>query len=269
MKGRSGPEAVIASAIRELRLAIGWSQGELAARAHRSRDRPLQRDPAHARTTSYVVGRLRRSGWDVRTEVEIGGDRSRGWIDVLAWHPTTGLVLVIELKTELHDLGEVERRLGGFEREAWRVPRAFGARPTRVVGCLLLLATESNDLRASANRASLEIAFPMRWRSLGAVLETGSLDPRPAEPTSAPDPAQRRLDAAVRRSIGLVDPRSRRRVWIRPLRVDGRRSPAPYVDYAAFMRSLVSGTGSAARVTRSGARQAARSPARSISPTID
>jgi transcriptional regulator with XRE-family HTH domain len=149
----------IAGAVRELRTALGWSQAELARRAGASQsvvsriesgklaglsfaaatrlleamggrllvdvDRPylgqrrLQRDAAHVRCVGHVARRLERAGWYVAREVEVGGDRSRGWIDVLAFHPRSRLVLVIEVKTELHDLGQVERQLGWYEREAW------------------------------------------------------------------------------------------------------------------------------------------------------
>ena len=92
-----------------------------------------QRDVVHAKCSAHVARRLERTGWRVATEVEVGGDRSRGWIDVLAWHPATGLLLVIEIKTELHDLGAIERSLGWYEREAWAAARQIGWRPRRVL----------------------------------------------------------------------------------------------------------------------------------------
>ena len=131
---------------------LGWTQQELAQRAHMSQgtvsaiengrvsnltfsraerllaamgtrlvasvdapflgDRQRQREPAHARCSAHVASRLRRAGWQVATEVEVGGDRSRGWIDVLAFHPATGWLLVVEIKTEIRDLGGIERFLG-------------------------------------------------------------------------------------------------------------------------------------------------------------
>jgi transcriptional regulator with XRE-family HTH domain len=89
-------------------------------------DRQRQREPAHARCSAHVTARLRRAGWRVATEVEVGSDRSRGWIDVLAWHPQGGLLLVIEIKTEIRDLGAIERSLGWYEREAWVAARRLG-----------------------------------------------------------------------------------------------------------------------------------------------
>jgi transcriptional regulator with XRE-family HTH domain len=259
MASRHEPVTVVGEAVRILRTTIGWSQRELARRAGVSQsmvcvvergslpdltfstaaalvtamggrlvinvdapylgDRERQRDPAHAMLSAHVVGRLRRAGWEVRTEVEIGGDRSRGWIDVLAVHVPSGIMLVIELKTEIRDLGQIERSLGWYEREAWAAARRVGWRPRRVIGCLLLLATEANDARVDANRASIQAGFPLRARDLALIV--------------AGEAASREQG----RAIAMVDPRSRRRAWCGALRLDGRRSPAPYLDYASFMRA--------------------------------
>lgn len=249
----------IARAVFELRTSLGWTQAELGQRAGVSQPlvsavesgrlgdltfstavrlldamgarltiavdppylgaRRFQLDAAHARCIGHVARRLEAVGWKVAREVEVGGDRSRGWIDVLAFHPATGLVLVIEVKTELHDLGQIERTLGWYEREAWAAARRQAWRPRRVVGTLLLLATEANDERIASNRDTLSTGFPIRAAALTTCLSTGV----------APDRG---------RSLALIDPRSKRRQWLRPARVDGRRSRSPYVDYADFMRGI-------------------------------
>jgi transcriptional regulator with XRE-family HTH domain len=263
MRDDQDPVKAIGRLVKSLRTTIGWSQRGLGARAGLSQsmvclvergslgdltfstasvllesmgarlvvsadapylgDRQRQRDPAHARLSAYGVARLRRSGWLVRTEVEIGGNRSRGWIDILAIHPSTGLLLVIELKTEIRDLGGIERSLGWYEREAWAAARRLGWRPRRVLGCLLLLATQGNELRLTANRASIDLGFPMRARHLGPIVSAGTDPDLPG------------------RAIAMIDPRSKRRAWCGPLRIDGRRSAAPYLDYADFVRSVETG----------------------------
>lgn len=245
-------------AIRALRTAMGWSQADLARRARMSQptvsavergrvgdvtfetawrllaalgaraslaidppylgDRTRQADAAHARCTSHVGRRLERAGWLVAREVEVGGGRSRGWVDVLACHPRTGLVLVVEVKTELRDLGQIERSLGWYEREAWVSARRLGWRPRRVAGVLLLLATEANEDRLRSNREALDGGFPVRAVDLRRVV----------------DGADAGFDG---RGLAMIDPRSKRRVWLRATRIDGRRSPAPYRDYADFMRA--------------------------------
>ena len=182
-------------------------------------DRRRQRDPAHVRMSAHVVHKFRRAGWLVATEVEVGGDRSRGWIDVLAWHPPSGTLLVIELKTEIRDLGGIQRSLGWYEREAWAAARRLGWRPRAVLGCLLLLATTANDARARENREAFRSEFPVRANALMAVVASGTAPPSRG------------------RAVAMIDPRSRGANWIRPLGIDGRRSPARYDDYAAFMRA--------------------------------
>lgn len=249
----------IGRAIRHLRRTVGWTQAELARRSGSSQaaisdiergrtgqlacrtaartlealgarvllavdapflaDREHQRDAAHARCVAYTAGRLERAGWDVATEVAIGRDRPRGWIDVMGHHPQTGLVLVVEIKTELHDLGAVDRQLQRYEGAAWGAARERGWRPRAVAGALLALATDAVDERARANRELLRRSFPGRAVDLDRVVRSG------------------RLPRDGRRFMALIDPLSRRSVWLRPLRVDGRRAAARYADYASFIRA--------------------------------
>jgi hypothetical protein len=184
-------------------------------------DRRGQLDPARARMSGYVARRLEGKGWKVASEVEIGADRSRGWVDLLAFNPRTRLLLVIEVKTEIHDLGQIDRVIGWYEREAWAAARRFGWRPVAATGCLLLLMTQRNDAAARFNRESLRRIFPVRAGALNEVLEGDALIP----PRGV-------------RALAMVDPRSKRRTWLRPTSDDGRRAPAPYADYADFMRAV-------------------------------
>lgn len=179
-------------------------------------DRRRQRDAAHVRCVSYVARRLERAGWLVAREVEIGGDRSRGWIDVLAFHAAQGVVLMIEVKTEIHDFGSIERSMGWYEREAWAAARRIGWRPRVVTGCLLLLATATNDERARANRTAFEQAFPVRAADLTRLVAAPGRGPR---------------------GVAMIDPLSRRQRWLIPLGFDGRRSRLPHVDYAGFVEA--------------------------------
>lgn len=250
--------AIVGSAVASLRHALGWTQQDLARRAGMSQamvstiehagipdltfaraeqllaamggrlvistetpylgDRQRQREPAHARSSAHVAARLRTSGWQVATEVEVGGDRSRGWIDVLAFHPGTGWLLIFEIKTEIHDLGAIERSLGWYEREARFAAQRLGWRPKHSIGCLLLLATAANDARVASNRDSFALGFPVRASALSALVLEGM----------APSLAGR--------AVAMIDPLSKRAAWLRPLRLDGRRSIARYADYSDFMR---------------------------------
>ena len=113
-----------------------------------------QRDAAHARCVAYVARRLIRDGWIVRREVQIGTPGRPGWIDVLAYNPESRVLLVIEVKTELTDLGGLERQLGWYSREARRAVRGLGWNPIEVAPVALLLSTKTNDDRIRENAAA-------------------------------------------------------------------------------------------------------------------
>jgi transcriptional regulator with XRE-family HTH domain len=244
--------SLIGSSIRSARLAARWTQADLARRLGTTQSavsrletgagscldirlasaafrilgirlsvdastlglvgRRQQSDFVHARCAGYVARRLQDAGWDNRLEVEIGSGRYRGWIDLLAYRAVDRSAFCIELKTEIDDLGRIERTLAWYEREAWGAARRFGWRPTSMTTGLLVLMSTENDARIQSNRESLHEAFPARAGDLARWLAT----PGEAKPRSA---------------IAMIDPRSRRMDWLRPTISDGRRSPAPYRDY--------------------------------------
>ena len=130
-----------------------------------------QRDFVHARCSSHVEGRLRTAGWLTAREVEITHGRSHGWIDILAFDPRTGMLLVIELKTRIDDLGAIERQLGWYERSAFEVARRLGWRPRRVAGWLLILATDEVEGVLRANRELMSRTFPNRARDMSGTFD--------------------------------------------------------------------------------------------------
>ena len=246
--------------IRETRRALGWTQDRLARQAGISSsmvcriergtvncsldaasrvcdalgirvavrlDGPLiagdhrQRDPVHARCSGYVRRKLATEGWTVAGEVEIISGRSHGWIDLLAWHSSSGTALVVEVKTELRDIGQIERTIGWYEREAWAAARRLGWHPSRVASILVILMTDAVEDRIQANAGILAAAFGVRGSAL-------------ADRIADPGSVWRRGE----RGLALIDPVSRRRTWLRASRTDGRRTPSPYIDYVDALRSL-------------------------------
>lgn len=177
---------------------------------------PRQRDAAHAVCSGYLQRRLEAAGWITAREVRIEDGRYLGWIDLMAFHRSTGTLLVIEVKTRLEDLGAIERALDWYDRSALNVARRLGWAATRRAAWLICLASDEVDDRLIVTRSALAAAFPSRAPNMRAVLD---------------DPAAARLD----RGLALIDPRSRRRSWLIRARIDGRRSAAPYLGYADFM----------------------------------
>jgi transcriptional regulator with XRE-family HTH domain len=164
-------------------------------------ERPRQ-DLVHARCSMYADRRL----------------SAHAWVDLIAFDPRTGVLLIIEIKTRLDDLGGLERQLGWYERHAARAATALGWRPRTIGTWLLGLASAEVDGACRANRHVFDTSFPGRAPDMLAV--------------------SRGAAAPARRSIALIDPTSRRADWLIRTRLDGRRGPAPFDGYADAVRRM-------------------------------
>jgi hypothetical protein len=151
--------------------------------------------------------------------MEIRSRRGPGWIDILAFHPGSGRLLVIEIKTEIDDFGRIQRTLGWNEHEAWAAARRLGWRPRTATPALVLLATAAVDARLRENRDVARLAFPNDARTMLAVIRDPSIR------TEGP-------------MLALVDPLARSRLWLRPSVLDGRNASSRHADYAAVARRL-------------------------------
>jgi transcriptional regulator with XRE-family HTH domain len=226
--GRANPTLAVVERISD---ALGLELGLVQRPPVMIRGR--QRDFVHARCSAYVQRRLVAAGIACEREVLIVDGRTCGWIDVVAFDWASGTLIVIELKTAIDDLGAVERQLAWYERNALAVARRFGWSVRRVRSWLLVLASDDVDATIRANRDVLRSAFPGRASTMRLELAAGPLRASTAIAGQPRDPGGR----AVHRGIALVDPCSRRREWLIPSRIDGRRRGAPYRDYAdAAMR---------------------------------
>jgi transcriptional regulator with XRE-family HTH domain len=97
-------------------------------------------------------------GWEVAPEVTYSFYGERGAIDILAWHPTTGSLLVIELKTYLADPAELTRKMDERLRNAERIAALRGWRPRTVSSWVILTETRTNRGRVARYR---EILAPL------------------------------------------------------------------------------------------------------------
>ena len=143
----------------EIRLEIvaRWRGGDL--------DRML--NARHAALAEDVVAWiLERPGWELKPEVSFNVFGERGVIDLLAWHAATRTLLVIELKTEIVDVGEM---IGTFDRKrrlAWRIAPGLGWRPAVVAAALLVREGRTNRRRVAAHELTLRAALPDDGRRL-------------------------------------------------------------------------------------------------------
>jgi len=119
-------------------------------------------DEAHARLVDATVVLLREAGWDVAVEVSFSIRGERGSIDVLAWHESTGSLLVIEVKSVVPDS---QATLHGLDRKARLAPRLAEERgwECRNVGRLLVVGeSRTARRRVTALAATYDTAFPDR-----------------------------------------------------------------------------------------------------------
>ena len=192
-------------AVRALRRKRGWTQEELAARCGLSRSavsriergqgdtlsmRVLTRvsgslgarlslrilwqgeeldrllDADHARLVEWVIAALTAAGWIAVPEVTFHVAGERGSIDVFAWHPATGHLLVIEVKSVVPD---VQATLAGVDRKARLAPQIARERGWRVqaVSRILVLPNDRTARRRLGRfAATFNRAFPERTVAL-------------------------------------------------------------------------------------------------------
>jgi transcriptional regulator with XRE-family HTH domain len=260
-RSRLGPE--FGRLVRDARRLIGWSQRDLAARVGASQaaiwrletdqpgridltlvegvmealglratmriearhldDRRRQRDGVHAVVNGFTARRLSRLGWATATEVQIGDQHPRGWIDLLAFRREDRALLVDETKTEIPDMGGLQRSLSFYAREARTVAAGLGWQARTVTVLVVALDSESLARRIADNRAIVEQAFP---GSVSAMV-TWLADP------GAPAPRGW--------TLALVDPKVRGEAWLRPTTLGSRRRPPAYRDYADAAGRLLRG----------------------------
>lgn len=133
-------------------VAIHWHGEEL--------DRLL--DAAHAGLVEVVVRMLRSSGWEVVPELTFSVYGERGAIDILAFHPRTGALLVVEVKSVVPDM---QGMLSTLDRKVRLAPLLATDRgwAVRSVSRLLVLPDErTTRRRVTEHQATIDQLMPLR-----------------------------------------------------------------------------------------------------------
>ena len=161
--------------VSELATALGASF-DPAIRWHgEGLDRLL--DAAHAGLVEAVVRRLASLGWRTVVEASFSIRGERGSIDVLAFHPPTSTVLVVEVKSVVPDSQATINGVDRKTRLAREIARSLDW-PCRQVGRLLVIG-ESRSARARIAQldGTYRVAFPDRARTVARWLRepSGSL----------------------------------------------------------------------------------------------
>lgn len=145
-------------------LVARWRGGEL--------DRLLA--VRHARLATAVIGMLNRLGWQAVPEVSFSIYGERGFIDLLAWHAPTRSLIVIELKTEVIDAGELLGVLDRKTRLGPRIARDRGWSALTVSTWLVIADSSTNRARVKVLETMLRAALPTRGATMKAWLRRPS-----------------------------------------------------------------------------------------------
>jgi transcriptional regulator with XRE-family HTH domain len=142
--------------------ALGASYEGLVVWRGGALDRLL--DERHAALVGMTAGRLPPPGWEVVVEASYSIYGERGSIDILAGHPTTRSLLVVEVKSELMSIEELGRKLDEKTRLARRqlCRERFGWPPIGVGKLLVLPDLDSARRAVARNAAVLDRMFPAR-----------------------------------------------------------------------------------------------------------
>jgi transcriptional regulator with XRE-family HTH domain len=132
-------------------------------------------DAAHAELQNAVVGFLTAAGWLCAVEVSFNHYGDRGRYDILAYHPATGILLVIEVKSAIGDVQATRGQLDVKLRLARTVARERGWN-ARHVARLLVIADERQQHRIVRRHAALFAIFALRSHAARAWLRHPTVD---------------------------------------------------------------------------------------------
>jgi transcriptional regulator with XRE-family HTH domain len=131
-------------------------------------DRLLDED--HATIVEAVVARLERSGWTVSAEVSFSIWGERGSIDVFAFHPANGALLVIEVKSVVPDSQAMLHGLDRKARLAGQIAASRGWRPRHVSRLLVIPESATSRRRIARLAATYDAVLPARGSQVGRWL---------------------------------------------------------------------------------------------------
>ena len=138
-----------------------WRGGEL--------DRML--NAGHAAMHEAATRAFSGTEWSLVSEATFAIYGERGVIDILAFHPPTGALLVIELKTDLVDVQGLIGAVDRYRRLAPRVAHERGWDPAATSCWVILRESPANRRRLAAHRSVLRNAFAADGRQIRGWLQ--------------------------------------------------------------------------------------------------
>jgi transcriptional regulator with XRE-family HTH domain len=119
-------------------------------------------DARHARLVDLVLDILTSGAWEVATEVSFNVYGERGSIDILAFHPATGCLLVIEVKSVVPDMQSMLAGLDRKGRLAHDIASERGWQVSSVSKLLVLPNDRTARRRVEDHEATFRTALPAR-----------------------------------------------------------------------------------------------------------
>jgi transcriptional regulator with XRE-family HTH domain len=132
-----------------------------------SGERPIT-DARHAAIQNWVAQLLRDAGWIVEVEVSFNDFGDRGRIDVLAFHPGHGILLIIEVKTRIDDVQDLLGRIDIKARVARKLAIERGWLVRGGVVPALLVREDRTSRRRITEHAALFGRHSLRARTARA-----------------------------------------------------------------------------------------------------
>jgi transcriptional regulator with XRE-family HTH domain len=140
-----------------LEVLVRWDGGEL----------PRLLDARHAAMHEAVAGLFASiEGWVIEPEVSFSIYGERGIIDILAWHPARRMLLVIELKTEVVEVGPLLGKMDQRRRLAGNIASRLGWDPIAVSTWVVIADSRTNRRAVAAHGTVLRRKFPVDGRSV-------------------------------------------------------------------------------------------------------
>jgi transcriptional regulator with XRE-family HTH domain len=139
---------------------IGWQRQEI--------ERLLDAD--HSSLAAAIAHELQAAGWSIRSEVSFNHFGDRGRIDILAFHPPTRILLVIEIKTLVVDAQDLLGSLDVKARVAPTVLEGIGWQRSAAVIPAIVLADGSTVRRHVQRLGPLLGRYGLRGREATAWL---------------------------------------------------------------------------------------------------
>lgn len=169
-------------------------------------------DADHAWLQAEWAGLLERSGWLAEAERTFNHYGERGSIDLLAWHPPSRVLLVVEIKTVIVDVQDL---LAGIDRKV-RIGEILARQHGRTVASVvpaLIIAEGSTSRRRLQSHAALFRRFALLGRSAVAWLRAPAAGVTPTgilcmSKLSGAHPGDRRRAGRQRIRFRTRDPRS-------------------------------------------------------------